>query len=262
MTETRVTTAGAAAVAAPGQWSNREAQIIKTLLGQGLQDDDLRVYSQICRHTGLDPFKRQIHAWKDGGKLTVHIGIGGWRQMATRSGQYAGQVGPFWCGPDGEWRDVWLSPEPPAAAKVGILRRGFGEPTWGVVTFAEFGRKTPIWSAKPAHMLAIRAEYHALQKACPEAFEETAAVLAEYSVDVEVTADEELPEPPPRPQLPAGDGDAPNWRGFWAEARDLGFSREDVHAIAEAESIKEWNAEDVEELLDKLRLLGGARTEE
>lgn len=177
-------------------WTNKETELIATVIAPGIANDPIamRAFATICRHTGLDPFAKQIYAWKDKG-LVIHIAVGGWRAMASRSTEYRGQVGPEWCGPDGHWRDVWLEETPPAAARVGVLRAGFERPLWATVTWKEFqrtqarrGAKGPTpWDEQPAHMLATRAEAHALQRAFSEMYERVASVAkdAMASVDTE-----------------------------------------------------------------------------
>lgn len=202
-TKAVVTTAGVHVVRRPGEWDKDLAIIIRDSLARDLTGKELLVYSKICQATGLDPFKRQIYAWKSKGRLVIHIGIGGWRAIAARTGEYAGQTSPEWCGPDGKWRDVWLEDGPPAAARVGVYRDRNGVPTYAVVTWKEFQRTaertgakgaTP-WDESPAHMLEIAAERHALQKACPEAYEAALGVMQEAGARVEVVGEDDIPDP-------------------------------------------------------------------
>lgn len=162
-------------------WNATQLAALQQIGVQNASQGDLSVFLNFAQRTGLDPFARQIYmigrnaktqnGWTT--KWTIQASIDGLRIVAERSGDYAGQVGPEYCGPDGVWRDVWTSAEPPVAARVGVLRHGFSAPLYAVAYFEEYvqlskeGKPTSMWASKPLLMIAKCAEALALRKAFP-----------------------------------------------------------------------------------------------
>jgi phage recombination protein Bet len=165
-------------------WSPEQIEVIKDLICPGASDTELELFGQVCRRTGLDPFARQIYGlmrW-DGrakkNKLSIQTSIDGFRLTAERTGKYAGQLGPQWCGPDGVWRDVWLESDFPAAARVGVLRSDWREPMWSVARWDSYVQKFKnkdnggefvgeMWKRMPDVMIAKCAESLGLRRAFP-----------------------------------------------------------------------------------------------
>lgn len=180
----------------PAQWNPEEKALVSAAglvhtEQNGTQTPAPRpvvaAFLQHCNRTGLDPFARQIYAIarKTRGNLqwTTQVSIDGARLVAERSGRYEGQTTPEFTSDGENWTQVWLSDEPPRAARVGVYKAGFREPLYAVALWEAYavyqdvwenGRKTDqqklsaMWSKMGPLMLAKCAEMLALRKAFPQ----------------------------------------------------------------------------------------------
>ncbi len=79
-------------------YTPEQIELIKKTVAPGLKDDEFALYMYIARVRNLDPLQRQIHAvmrkvknrdtgnWEE--RMTIQIGIDGFRSIANRSGLY------------------------------------------------------------------------------------------------------------------------------------------------------------------------------
>lgn len=165
---------------------------------------DVEVFFHQAKRSGLDPFRREIYMitrkTKNGPKATIQTGIDGFYKIADRvtraTGGTWGIPETLWCGPNGQWRDVWLEETPPAAAKVTVERNGSRFTT--VATSAEYNAGSPMWQKMPARMIAKCAEALAIRRAFPD------DLSGLYTSEEMAQADS--PAPAPRPQAQQSQG--------------------------------------------------------
>lgn len=167
-------------------WGRERLEVLKQQIAPGASDAELDLFATVCKRTRLDPFAKQIWSIPRRRKNTddrgrevweqyqvIQIGVHGLRLIAQRSREYAGQDGPYWCGADGKWTDIWLEEEAPKAARVGVRRKGFPEPTYSVAVWERAvqrdGRGQPmaLWKTRAPEQLALAAERDALRRAFP-----------------------------------------------------------------------------------------------
>lgn len=182
------------------RWTEDQLAALRRLGVDGAGAGDLALLLSYAQRTGLDPFSRQVYMigrrdGRQGQRWTIQSSIDGLRIVAGRSGEYAGQDGPHFCGKDGVWHDVWLHDGPPAAARVGVRRSTFAEPLYAVALWTEYRADSTVWRKMPSIMLAKCAEALALRKAFPD------VLSGIYTADEMAHADHgpAAPVPPARP---------------------------------------------------------------
>lgn len=158
-----------------------QINLIKSQIAPKATDDELKLFIYQAKRTGLDPMARQIYAIhrkaKDGNgnwieKMTIQTSIDGFRVIAERSGDYAGQDEPVFTdvlGEDGKVKDK--------SCKITVYRfRGDVRypAAVGVAFWSEYvqtdreGKASGLWAKMPRTMLAKVAEALALRKSYPQ----------------------------------------------------------------------------------------------
>lgn len=166
------------------EYNRENIELIKRMYCKDATDDELSIFIGQCKRTGLSPENRQIYAMKRKNTMTTMVSIDGLRLIAQRTGEYDGQIGPVWCGEDGEWKDVWLSKGNPVACKVGVARKNCSHVFFAVAHFDEYAgdinSSYSLWKKMPALMIAKCAEALALRKAFPQ---ETSGIYTQDEMD-------------------------------------------------------------------------------
>ncbi len=156
-------------------WNDRQLAALAQIGIDRASKGDLAVFMHVAQRTGLDPFARQIHMIERQGKWTIQTGIDGFRLVARRAVDHSGEtlaIGESqWADASGAWSDVWLSEQPPSAARVIVYRNGqafAGTALWReYVQTKRDGNVTQMWATRGAGQLAKCAEALALRKAFP-----------------------------------------------------------------------------------------------
>ena len=208
--------------------------LLKRQIGGGkLSDDQLDFALGYCQAKGLDALGRDVAIWLQGDRVIIHLTAEGLLKKAAQSRRCEGIDGPWWCGRDGQWREVWLENEPPAAAKWIAYVHGWREPRRGIATYKSFvSPDSPTWKSMPDQMLAIRALTNLL-KTCP--FEMEAEDFAEVDVrtgeilvaEAETDEADPVPKPAAAPQPTEYDrARAHAGRKLFAAAKEAGLDTE------------------------------------
>jgi phage recombination protein Bet len=157
---------------------------IDTLVQVGVIPKDtpasaISMYAKFCAESNLSPFKKQVHLvkrWtKDGDRYTIQTGIDGYRAIANRTGQYAGNDDYRFDEGLTEYEAVKNKRNPPTTATATVYRivSGVRCPFSSTARWDEYVQQgkngvSPMWAKMPYLMLGKCAEALALRKAFPE----------------------------------------------------------------------------------------------
>ena len=180
-------------------YTKDQVSLIKKTICVGATDDELKLFLHVAKTTGLDPFSRQIHAVKRSGKLTIQMGIDGYRLIAHRTGRCAGISLPEFTykkGRDG--RDLDQIDSASVTVKR-IVAGNFCEFS-ATAFWDEYAPKDSgfMWRDRPKGQLSKCAEALALRKAFPA---ELSGLYTDEELHSEDSIAEEVEKSATRPSI-------------------------------------------------------------
>lgn len=152
------------------EFSDDQVKLIKSQIAPKATSDELKLFMYQAQRTGLDPLTRQIYCIhrnqrnQDGSysaKMTIQTSIDGFRVIAERSGDYAGQSEP----------EFVYEGDKLKCCKIAVFRfRGDVryQASVGVAYWSEYSQNSGLWTKMPHTMLSKVAEALALRKAYPQ----------------------------------------------------------------------------------------------
>lgn len=159
----------------------------KSALCQKLNDDQSAYFFEVVERTRLDPFIGQIRPDVRSSKnaegvreptLLIITTLQGLRTIGERTGQHDGEAPWEWCDGEGNWHEVWLSQEPPVAARASVFRKDRPRPQtqvvlWTAMVQLVYDKKgdavpNPFWRRMGPHMLGKCAQAGAYRGAYPD----------------------------------------------------------------------------------------------
>ena len=161
-------------LAHPLEFSTEQIRILAETVAKGCDQNELAFFLNVCKLKRLDPFTGQVHCVKRWDstlgreKMSIQVGIDGFRVIAVRSGELAGISDPEFDSED-EQRPEW--------ARVTVYRYGRDNEKIAYPAKARFseymqtkkdGSPNIMWATKPYIMLGKCAEALALRKAFPD----------------------------------------------------------------------------------------------
>lgn len=172
--------------------NNKIIETLKATVAQGLNNQEFALFTEHCKGTGLNPFKREVWAIKANGRLQLMTGINGYFTIANRNPQYDGYEEGYISKDGQELPDTYAGNDY-IGAWCKVYRKDRRMPAKGVAFNAEYNKGHGNWKIMPRVMILKCAESIALRKAFPQELNGTYTaeeMPREYDVKADVVESE------------------------------------------------------------------------
>ena len=239
--------------------SKEDIELVKNTVAVGLNNIEFNLFIYTSKQLNLNPLLHQIHAVKRKDKMTIQIGIDGFRILSDRTGKLAGIE-----------RDVVVDNGKVIGAWAKVYRTDWKEPAYNKVWLEEYiqknqeGQPMAMWAKMPKAMIMKCAEAGAHRMAFPDVFSgiysdeemdqagnEIPKVLNGNQPEIEET-ETEIKEDQETKEISFNKHGKVDWTYFWVKVRELGIPDTEVHNIAGVESLKDFSIEQIDKLYSEL----------
>lgn len=177
------------------KFNQAEIALLKANYFKDLSDNEITLALKQCESMDLNPFDKEIYAYKMGGRLCLVTGISGFRKIAHRSGDYLGCKISLLEDKDGKIVS--------ATAVVKKLVKNHVAEFEATVRMDEFfNENNPKWKTMPENQMRVRAEVAALKMGFPNieqlSDETNIEPIVEEHEDIDVMPSPELESQEPR----------------------------------------------------------------
>lgn len=138
--------------------SPRMRKLLINTVAKGASDEEFALFREICRSTGLNPFKRELWFIKTNSGVQMMTGLHGFHRIANSHPQYDGM----------EVETEEDEKGKPVKSVAKVYRKDRKLPSVGVARWSEYGKTGGNWNRMPFLMLEKCAESVALRKAFPQ----------------------------------------------------------------------------------------------
>lgn len=156
-------------------------RIVASVMPRNATEADRLALATMMQSYGLNPLRKEVYPIVYGGRLSIVVGVDGWRRLAHQTGQYVGGEASYGYDADGRVESCTYTVTTKDGGK-------FSFTCW----LDEFRQGTPTWNKSPRHMLQVKAEVHCLKRAFGLAGPTEYDAEAEVAEPVRVHTNEQL----------------------------------------------------------------------
>lgn len=158
-------------------------RIVANVMPKSATEADRLALATMMQSYGLNPLRKEVYPISYGGRLSIVVGVDGWRRLAHETGRYAGGEATYGLDAEGRVESCTYT----------VLTKDGGKFSF-TCWLDEFRQSTPTWAKSPRHMLRVKAEVHCLKAAFGLAGPTEYDAEAEAAAPVQVRTESRIEE--------------------------------------------------------------------